>query len=603
MIKNLNYGIIGNCRSSALVSDQGSIDWCCLPDPDSPAVFARILDFDRGGHFSIHTQTEYAITQKYEGNTNILVTLFANEFNSFEIIDFMPRYKTEEGNYYNSPEIYRILKVIRGKPVIRVEYNPKLNFATDETKHEIHKHYIKSFTTKGRYESIYLYTSIPYTQITESQWIELAADAYFLLSYNQKLIVTGIRRAYLEYYRTLVYWLNWSNRTKLFGSYQQEIIRSALVLKLLTFQKTGAIIAASTTSIPEAIGEKRNWDYRYCWIRDSSMIIKILLDIGHIVSAERFLNFLLTVNEGKHEDIQIMYGIRGEKKLEEKVLKHLAGYQNSGPVRTGNSAYIQKQNDIYGILIDAIHISLNRFPSTLDTAEELWTFVRGMIEMVCSNWFKPDRGIWEIRGESKHFVFSKMLSWVAVDRGCKIARMVKKQKYADAWSELQEKIKNDILENGWNPDIKSFTQSYGSRYLDASALLMEDYGFIEASDPMYINTVLNIKENLCKDGMMFRYTNRDDFGKPHNSLIICTFWLINSLWKIGDREEAKTLFEKMLKLSNHLGLFSEHIDVKTHQLLGNFPQGYSHLGLIQSALILNGINPEIEESLFTFIKP
>ncbi len=602
MIKNLNYGIIGNCKSSALVSEQGSIDWCCLPDPDSAAVFARILDYEKGGHFSIATQNEYLINQTYQGKTNVLITTFTNEFNSFEIIDFMPRYMTEDG-YYNSPEIFRIFKVIKGKPVIRFEYNPKLNFASSETKHEIHQGYIKSFTTEGRYESIYLYSGIPYQQIIEKQWIELTSDNFFLLCYNQKLIDIDIHRAYLEYHRTLVYWMNWSNRTRQYSKYQKEISRSALVLKLLTFQKTGAIIAAATTSIPEAIGEKRNWDYRYCWIRDSSMIIKVLLDTGHFISAQRFLNFLLTVNEGKHEDIQIMYGIRGEKNLEEKILRHLSGYQNSGPVRIGNSAYIQKQNDIYGILIDAIYLSMTLFPSTLDWTEELWTFVRGMIEMVSNNWFKADRGIWEIRGESKHFVFSKVLSWVAVDRGCRIARMVKKNSYAEEWSELQEKIRNDILANGWNDEIKAFTQSYGSKYLDASALLMEDYGFIKATDPMYISTVLNIRKELSRDGMMFRYINKDDFGVPHSSLVICTFWMINSLYKIGYREEAVLMFENILKCSNHLGLFSEHIDVATKQLMGNFPQGYSHLGLIQSALILNGIVPEVPLEKFSFIKP
>ena len=603
MATNLNYGIIGNCRSSALVSEQGSIDWCCLPDPDSPAVFARLLDNDNGGHFSFQTQSGHIISQKYQRNTNILVTTYTNKSDAFEIIDFMPRYKTEGGKYYNSPEIFRIVKVVKGKPVIRTEYHPRLNFASSGTTHEIQQGYIKSFTTEGRYESVYLYSNLPYKQIIENEWIELTTDCFFLLCYNQKLIEIDIDRAYLEYHRTLVYWLNWSNRTPKFPGYQQEIIRSALVLKLLTFQKTGAIIAAVTTSIPETIGEQRNWDYRYSWIRDSSMIIKALIDTGHVISAERFLNFLLTVNEGKHEDIQIMYGIRGEKKLEEKILSHLAGYNGSGPVRTGNSAYIQKQNDIYGILIDAIYISMTKFPSTLDTTEELWTFVRGMIEMVASNWSKPDRGIWEIRGENRHFVFSKMLSWVAVNRACKIARMINKISYVGPWSELEEKIKTDILQNGWNPKIKSFTQSYGSEDLDASTLLMEDYGFISASDPKYISTVLNIKDLLSKNGMMFRYLNKDDFGIPRNSMVICTFWLINSLYKIGSKDEAVALFENMLKYSNHLGLFSEHIDIGTGQLLGNFPHGYSHLGLIQSALILNGIESGVAEEKFSFIKP
>lgn len=603
MATNLNYGIIGNCRSSALVSEHGSIDWCCLPDPDSPAVFARLLDNDIGGYFSISARNNHSISQKYEGNTNILVTSYTNDSDAFDIIDFMPRYKTEDGKYYNSPEIFRIVRVLKGTPVIRTEYHPRLNFASSDTTHEIQRTFIKSYSTEGRYESVYLYSNLQFKQIIESQWIELSFDCFFLLCYNQKLIEIDIDRAYLEYQRTLVYWLNWSNRTPKYPAYQKEIIRSALVLKLLTFQKTGAIIAAVTTSIPETIGEKRNWDYRYCWIRDSSMIIKALIDTGHVVSAERFLNFLLTVNEGKHEDIQIMYGIRGEKKLEEKILRHLSGYLGSGPVRTGNSAYIQKQNDIYGILIDAIYVSMTKFPSTLDTAEELWTFVRGMIEMVAKNWDLPDRGIWEIRGENRHFVFSKMLSWVAVNRACKIARMINKNSYIGPWSELEEKIKTDILRNGWNPKIKSFTQSYGSKHLDASTLLMEDYGFISASDPMYISTVLNIKDQLCKNGMMFRYLNKDDFGIPRNSMVICTFWLINSLYKIDYKDEAVALFENMLKCSNHLGLYSEHIDIESRQLLGNFPHGYSHLGLIQSALTLNGNESRISEDEFIFIKP
>lgn len=603
MGKNLNYGIIGNCRSAALVSENGSIDWCCLPEPDSQALFAGILDEENGGNFAIYPDGNYIISQKYHLNTNILITSFTADSDAFEIIDFMPRYKIGDNNYYNSPEIYRIIKVLNGKPAIRVDYNPKPNFASSKVRHDLLPDYIKSYTTSGRYESIYLYTSLEKKQIIDKQLIELSGDCYFLLSYNQKLIEINLKRAYLEYQRTLVYWLNWSNRTRPVPMYYQEIIRSALVLKLLTYQKTGAIIAAITTSIPETIGEERNWDYRYCWIRDSSMIIKSLLDIGHDVSAERFMKFILTVNKGKHEDIQIMYGIRGEKNLEEKILNHLKGYKNSGPVRIGNSAYIQKQNDIYGILIDAIYISLTRFPSTLDTTEELWTFVRGMIEMVARNWRNPDRGIWEIRGESRHFVFSKVLSWVAVDRGCKIARMVGKQGYAEEWSIIKDTIKADIIKNGWNKKMKTFTQSYGSHYLDASILQIEDYGFIEATDPMYISTVLKIKDILSKNGMMFRYINKDDFGKPGNSLIICTFWLIEALYKIGHREEAGSLFENMLKCSNHLGLYSEHINIVTRELSGNFPQGYSHLGLIRSALTLNGIKSDPETEQLTFIKP
>jgi GH15 family glucan-1,4-alpha-glucosidase len=603
MVTNLNYGIIGNCRSAALVSESGSIDWCCLPDLDSPSLFARIIDEDKGGHFGIVPVGEYRISQKYITNTNILVTSFVNEIDAFEVVDFMPRYNTGENNYFNAPEIYRIIRVLYGKPVIITDYDPKPNYASSPVVHEIQHDFIKSYTVKGRYESVYLYTSLDKNMIAGKKQITLTGESFFVLSYNQKLIDINVHRANLEYERTLVYWLNWSNRARIFPRFHQEILRSALVLKLLTFQKTGAIIAAITTSIPEALGEKRNWDYRYCWIRDSSMIIKTLLSTGHYKSAERFLNFLLSVNEGKHEDIRIMYGIRGEKKLEEKILHHLKGYKNCKPVRKGNSAYIQKQNDIYGILIDAIYLSISKFPATLDTAEELWTFVRGMIAMVTENWEKPDRGIWEIRKESRHFVFSKVLSWVALDRGCKIARIVGKHDYEQEWSILKGKIKDDIYRNGWDPDLKAFTQSYGSKSLDASLLLIEDYGFIEASDPMFVSTVLAIRDNLSEDGMMFRYKNEDDFGKPHNSLIICTFWLIDALCKIGLNCEAEALFEKMLKSANHLGLFSEHINVKTGELLGNFPQGYSHIGLIKAALTINGIKADRGNEQFIFKKP
>jgi alpha,alpha-trehalase len=603
MITNLNYGIIGNCRSAALVSESGSIDWCCLPDLDSPSLFARIIDDDKGGHFGIVPVGDYSISQKYLRNTNILVTSFFSGTDSFEVVDFMPRYKTGEGNYYNAPEIYRIIRVINGNPVIIADYDPKPNYASSKVAHRVHKDFIKSYSVEGRYESVYLYTSLEKNLITRKKKITLTGESYFLLSYNQKLIEINVHRVNLEYERTLVYWLNWSNRARKFPRFNKEILRSALVLKLLTFQKTGAIIAAITTSIPEALGEKRNWDYRYCWIRDSSMIVKTLLSTGHFVSAERFLNFILSVNEGKHEDIRIMYGIRGEKKLQEKTLHHLKGYKNCKPVRIGNSAYIQKQNDIYGILIDAIYLSITKFPATLDTAEELWTFVRGMIAMVAENWEKPDRGIWEIRKENRHFVFSKVLSWVALDRGCKIARIVGMHDYEEEWSVLKEKIRKDIYLNGWDPELKAFTQSYGSRSLDASILLIEDYGFIEASDPMFVSTVIAIRANLSEDGMMYRYKNEDDFGKPNNSLIICTFWLIDALCKIGLNGEAEVLFEKMLKSSNHLGLFSEHIDVKTGELLGNFPQGYSHIGLIKAALTINGIKSDPVGEQFIFNKP
>ena len=604
MDKGLNYGIIGNCRSAALVSSAGSIDWCCLPDPDSDPVFAALLDEKAGGSFRIDTDEHYSISQKYEDDTNILITSYSNETSVFRIIDFMPRYKTEGEEYYNPPEIIRIISVQNGRPVIRVNYDPRPNFASSEISLEINSDCIKCSTTTGRYESLYCYTNMSKEKIIEKQPVELTGDLFFIISYNQKLTESDLSSVRLDYYRTQVYWMNWSSRTRKFEKYQKEIIRSALVLKLLTYQRTGAIIASVTTSLPEALNEKRNWDYRYCWIRDSSMIIKVLLEIGHSASARRFLKFILNLNEGKNENIQIMYGIRGEKKLEEKIVRHLRGYKGSKPVRKGNSAYIQKQHDIYGILMDAIYLSMMRFPSTQDTFEELWTFVRGLVSLVRQNWKKPDRGIWEIRKDNDHYVFSKVLSWVAVDRACRIASMIGKEKVAEEWSFLKEEIHNDIYAKGWNKELKSFTQTYDSKNLDASLLLTEDYGFINSDDPMFISTVRNISETLTRNGMMFRYINEDDFGKPKNSLIVCTFWLIDALYKTGRREEAGQLFERMLNASNHLGLYSEHLDISTGELLGNFPQGYSHIGLIKAALTLNNTAvPQAGVNRLNFIKP
>ncbi len=597
-----DYGITGNCRSSALISKSGSVDWCCLPDFDSPSVFARLLDDEKGGHFSIIPEGNYSVSQSYILNTNILRTEFVSDDASFELIDFMPVYKPDETSYYNAPELYRLIRVRKGEPVVRIEYCPSLNYGSP-TKGIPNKNYIKHVTTEGRYESIYLYTDFGMDLVLEGKSFPLTGTRFFCVTYNQKLIKVDYNRAYLEYQRTKVYWMNWSNRTINFPKYQNQIIRSALVLKLLFYEKSGAIVAAPTTSLPEIIGETRNWDYRFCWIRDSSMVIKTLLQIGHSNSARKFRNFILNVNRGKQEDIQIMYGINGETDLTEKVIVNLRGYRDSPPVRTGNGAFSQKQNDIYGVLIDAILLSFLKFPSTLDTSEELWTFVRGMVAIVEKNWRNPDKGIWEIRGPERHFVYSKIMSWVAVDRGMKIAQMLDKDFYIDEWKCLADTIRDDVFRNGWDEETGSFVQYYGSKDLDASNLLMEEFGMIDACDSRYVSTVMKTKEQLLMNGLMFRYVNEDDFGKPSASFVLCNFWLVNSLFRIGHRREAVELFENILSHTNHAGLLSEHIDTKTGELLGNFPQAYSHLGIIQSALLLNGEEMTFDTDIFRFIKP
>jgi len=587
-MNNLDYGVIGNCNSAALISKNGSIDWCCLPQFDSTSVFAKLLDSKIGGSFEYIVSDDYKISQKYIKKTNVLVTLFSNGKDAFESIDFMPRYKQEDGSFYTPTDVIRYIKHISGTPKFKVNYNPKLNYANGKTNQKIEEEYIVSSTTRGHYDSVYLYSDFNLEAIVNQEELTLTEDHFFLLAYHEKLFRQDINRCYLQMQRTRVYWLNWSEKTPTYKYYNEEILRSALVLKLLTYEKSGAVLAAATTSLPETIGEVRNWDYRFCWIRDASMVIKVVSDLGHTRVAQRFLQFVIDSIPDKDEPIQIMYGINGEKRLTESFLDHLSGYENSSPVRIGNAAYDQTQHDIYGVLVDVIYQQFKRFDSHIDNSEELWTMCKGIVAVVDRTWNTTDRGIWELRTEERHFTFSKLLCWVAVDRAIKVAELIKMTNYVEKWKPLREKIHTSIYENAWNEEIQAYTQSYGSKDLDASTLLMENYGFIEASDYRFISTVKATEKELCRDGLMYRYKNKDDFGLPSSSFTICSFWFINSLFKIGEEEKAKKLFDQLISYSNHLGLFSEDIDFESKRLLGNFPQAYSHLALIETAINFSG---------------
>jgi GH15 family glucan-1,4-alpha-glucosidase len=597
-MNNLNYGVIGNCRSAALISDKGSIDWCCLPDFDSPSLFAKILDSAKGGSFSIEVDESYIISQEYLNRTNILCTTFKSKNNIFEIIDFMPRYKTGENDYFTPAEIYRYIRYVSGNPTFKVNYNPLFNYAREEVSHIIQGDHIRTYSVEWPTDSIYLYSSLELSDILDSKEITLTQNEFLLLSYNQKLIEIDNDRVYLEYQRTNVYWLNWTNRSKKFVEYNKEILRSLLVLKIMSYDPTGAILAALTTSVPETIGEVRNWDYRFCWLRDASMSIETLLRMGHDNAAQRFLAFIMRILKSKHDTFQIMYGIRGERDLTEVDLPHLSGYENSKPVRIGNAAYLQRQNDVFGYLLNVIHQYYTFFPGTLDEIEDMWEIVRNITQTVSTHWENPDKGIWEIRNEEKHFVFSKVMSWVAMDRAAKIARLLKKTSYARDWESIATDIKTDIQKFGWNEDLQTFTQTYCNSYLDASLLLMAEYKFMSFSDTKYKKTVLAVKNALFHNGLMYRYNSPDDFGKPASSFTICTFWLIQALFRIGERDEARDIFKNLLTCGNHVGLFSEDIDFSTKRLLGNFPQAYSHLALINTATLFSE-----EKFVSKFIKP
>ncbi|RKN81644.1 glycoside hydrolase family 15 protein [Ulvibacterium marinum] len=589
---NLDYGIVGNCRSAALISKTGSVDWCCLPEFDSSSVFAKLLDDKIGGSFEIRVAKEYTIKQRYKKSTAVLITRFSDGENTFEIHDFMPRYYNENGGYHAPPELARHVRHIKGKPKFRVHYNPKLEYALGETKTYVKKNFVVSLTQTEKFDTIFLYTSFNKNAVVEGRELEIKQNGYFLVGYNEKILLPSTRKIYLDLERTKVYWLNWTNRTPTYNKYNKQIMRSAITLKLLSYDRTGAVLAAATTSLPETIGEVRNWDYRFCWIRDASMVIKVMADLGHKNVARRYLQFIIDLIPDKDEKLQIMYGINKEKTLTEKTLDHLSGYKDSKPVRVGNAAYEQKQNDIYGILMDVIHAQLAKFSTGIENGEELWGITKGIVWIVSRHWKEPDKGIWELRTEDRHFTFSKVLCWVAIDRAVRVARILKKNRKLEQWTQLEQEIKNDIHENAWSDEVNAFTQSYGSTHLDASVLLMESYGFIHAKSPKFVSTVRAIEKELSNDGLLYRYKNKDDFGLPSSSFTICTFWFINSLFKIGEEEKAVALFEKTLTYGNHLGLFSEDIDFKTKRLLGNFPQAYSHLAMIECAVNFSRKNTE-----------
>jgi alpha,alpha-trehalase len=595
---NYDHGMIGNGRTCALVDTDGSIVFACMPDFDSGTVFASLLDPERGGRFGLELEGGRVVSQQYERHTNVLVTRYEDDQGSvMEVVDFMPRY-TWDGRAGArrdvASDIIRIVYPRAGTPRLRVRYEPKLEYARFETRTFVQQDCIKSTSSgvlpSGRrvYESLYLYSDLPPASVMDGSAIPLTVGEprFFLLSYHDKVQRPDGDTVNLMLQRTRAYWLLWSARTHRTKRYSEPLVRSALALKMLQFNPTGAILAAATTSLPEAIGEGRNWDYRFCWIRDASMTVTVLRRLGHHSMAARFIDWMLLTVPTKDDHLQIMYGIRGERMLEEETLDHLSGYEGSPPVRIGNAAYHQEQHDIYGVLLDVVWLDVAARSRTPESLDRVWTRTRAVARTVAERWSEPDRGIWEIRGDTRHFVFSKVLCWVAIDRAIRIAHALGKHAWADAESPLREQIRADILARGWNADVGAFTQTYDSADLDSSNLLLAEYGFLDGRDPRFVSTVRRIQEGLSRDGLLYRYRNSDDFGLPTSAFTVCSFWLVKALAAIGARDEAVRLFEDLLACANPKGLYGEDLDFATRRHLGNFPQAYSHLALIDCALLL-----------------
>jgi GH15 family glucan-1,4-alpha-glucosidase len=589
-----DYAIIGDRRTCALVGIDGSIDWMCVPRFDSPSVFGALLDIRKGGSFEIHPKnSKFEARQYYDGPTNILITEFRDRGGHVRITDFMPCFKAS-GLVVSTGEVQRRVTCLSGRFELELKLEPRLNYGL----------YSPTITKVGKFG----YSIVPKKResghelgfITTLENLEVENEGRlsgsFMLEANQKTDLV-LRFGTLRHHHSQItytdeklaetrgYWRRLSLQCKYRGKWKEHVVRSALLLHLLVYSPTGAIIAAPTTSLPEKIGGVRNWDYRYSWIRDSSFVLWALHSIGD--NSERdFLNWLTSTFYLTIDNLQVMLGIAGELDLDERTLSHLEGYRGSSPVRVGNGAWNQFQLDVYGILLDALYFSHKHHRII---SRKLYAhIVRPLVKLVEQNWQKPDCGIWEVRGEKKHFVYSKVWCWVAVDRAVKIASVLKMKEDVKSFRKLSESIKETVLEKGWDPKLKSFVRSFGSDEFDAANLLMPQVGFIDGKDPKMISTIEQVKMHLLsKKKFLHRYRSDDGIPDGEGAFLICSFWLVCCLAYSGKQAEAEKLLEDLLECSNHVGLFSEEIDPSTGALLGNFPQAFTHLGAISAITALD----------------
>lgn len=589
-----DYGIIGNMISAALVGLDGAIDWCCLPRFDSPSIFAAILDDEKGGRFQIKPQAPAKSRQSYISATNVLQTMFQSEAGTITVTDFMPCYSTFQGRRIQLLEVHRLVHCTQGEVTLEVLFEPRLNYARGSTRLNVSKYGV---TVMGEKETLALSSSIPFTIHGDSAvgqfTLQQGEKACFVLRYgSNKPSAFVIHNSAGKLEKTMAYWQRQADGCQCVSPWREAVVRSYLTLHLLVYSPTGAIIAAPTTSLPEEIGGERNWDYRYAWLRDASWTLNAFASLGHTEEAVGFYQWLLNVCRKCGLKMQILYGIDFKDPLDEQVLDHLRGYRDSRPVRIGNDAYRQRQLDVFGEVIDAAHSYLNIGGRI---THRTWRLLENFVNAACEFWQQPDSGIWEIRGGPYHFVHSKLMCWVAVDRGIKIAERLGYQKELDHWRKTAQQIRDDILTRGWNLQRQAFTQHYDTLALDASNLLMSLLGFLPISDERIISTIQRTIEELSWNGLLRRYkTDETDDGLSgtEGAFLWCSFWVVRNMIRLGRLDDAVALYEKLLSYSNHLGLFSEMVNPTSGEALGNFPQALTHLAVIITGLELTQATKE-----------
>jgi len=619
-----SYGVIGDCHSVVLVAPDGSVDWGCLPDFDSPAIFCRLLDAQRGGFFQIAPSDGMIPgSQRYLRGSNVLQTKFSSTTGEIVLTDFMPvetlsawQFRELNNNTWTREDgschcLVRIVECTYGEMPVTMTLKVSPDYAASPCEITlipdgmgavisggqqhvglgvVGAYRLPSFSMYVSHEAEDVYPSvIVQTTLQEGERLLFAVGVGRNAKAARRLAEQELHMRNFEWElaHTLHCWRTWLEGCTYRGAYEEWVQRSALVLKMMTYAPTGAIVAAPTTSLPEDVGGVRNWDYRYTWLRDATFTLYALNVLGFTEESHAFTHWLRRLSYSNGEDLQIMYGIRGERELFERELTHLTGYYNSRPVRVGNGAADQKQLDVFGEVLDCIHLyrrqgSFERYGEKLEGP--LWAMMRLLVEHVCSHWQEKDSGIWEVREGASHFVYSKVMCWVALDRGIRAAEQLHLEADVPRWRQVRDQIRVDILTHGYNTRIGAFTQSYDSTALDASSLLFPLVGFIPPDDPRMRSTVDRIIERLTDEyGFVYRYLADDGLPGTEGTFTICTFWLVDNLAMQGRISEARSLFERLLKHAGHLGLFSEEISSNGNHALGNYPQAFTHIALINSA--------------------
>ncbi|WP_431991332.1 glycoside hydrolase family 15 protein [Streptomyces albogriseolus] len=588
MLRIEDYALIGDEQTAALVGTDGSVDWLCLPRFDSAACFARLLGDESNGHWRIAPPGQERCTRRaYREDSLILDTVWETPDGAVQVTDLMPQRHT-------APDLVRIVQGLSGEVTVRstlrlrFDYGSVVPWVRREDGHRV--------AVAGP-DSAWL-RSVPEVHTwgedlgTHSEFtVKKGEQVAFVLTWHPS---HEPRPALIDPYASLRHsmedWQAWASRCRYRGPHRDMVMRSLITLKALTYRPTGGIVAAPTTSLPEEPGGVRNWDYRFCWLRDSTLTLTALLAAGYVEEAEAWRNWLLRAVAGDPADLQIMYGLAGERRLPEFELPWLAGFNGATPVRVGNDAVKQLQLDVYGEVVDSLALARR---AGLSAQPDVWALQSVLLDFLRTAWRQPDEGLWEVRGGRRHFVHSKVMVWVAVDR---LVRALEEYPELDGdldgWRELRDEVHREVCEKGYDPERNTFTQSYGSRELDAALLLIPRFGFLPPDDPRVLGTIDAIRTELGQDGLVRRYTadaaELDGLPGQEGAFLACTFWLVDALHMTGRTQEARELFERLLGLANDVGLLAEEYDTVNGRLLGNFPQAFSHISLVNSALALFG---------------